>query len=62
MVYLTKAEKDSIERTVQNEALNSFQGETFDMMDFILTKAMLRHQLTEKALAKTEKNGNGEDA
>lgn len=46
--YLTRQEKESIDRTVENEALNSFNGEVFDMMDFLITKAMIRTRILEE--------------
>jgi len=46
--YMKRAEKESIDRQVENEALNNFQGEVFDTMDFVLTKAIIKSRILEE--------------
>jgi len=48
--YLTQSEKESLDRRVENIALNNMVGYEFDMMDYLLEKAFVRQEL----LAKTE--------
>jgi len=46
--YMKREIKESIDREVMNKALNNFQGEKFDMLDFILTKSMFKMAILER--------------
>ena len=41
--------EETIELNVENLGLNAMVGKEFDMMDFILTKSIIRSQLEEAA-------------
>ena len=42
---MEKTESERLEERVTNEALNLMVGREFDMMDYLITKAMIRSEL-----------------
>lgn len=46
--HMTRQEKESIDREVETKAFNEFEGQVFDMMSFLITKAFIRHEIVEE--------------
>jgi len=42
---MTQQDRESLDREVENTALNNMVGKEFDMMDYLIEKASTRNQL-----------------